>query len=500
MAHKPTDQQQAIIEAGAAGKSILCSAGAGCSKTSTIEMLAPGLPGPATAIAFNVSIKKELEQRLPASATCLTANGLGHRAWQKVVRNKLIVETGKVGDIVKPILDDSSLSFEQKSQMFGDICKLVALAKHTGIIPQGFNYKGLAPDENETWEDLADQHWIDASQFLIDICRRVLSESIRLSYKSLIDFDDQIYMSALFGAPYERREIMLVDEAQDLSPINHVQLQRCHPNQLIVVGDPRQAIYGFRGADSNSMGSITERFKNLSFERLPLSTTFRCPKVVVARQLNHYPEFTAFPTNKEGQLLRLGEWNAKSLPDGTFAILCRNNGPILSMAFKLLRAQLPVTVLGKDIAKNLKNLLKKAISTRSLTTEAMLTDVQTWEATEISKCMGRAAREEAIRDRAESMRAICEQADCLSKALDVVEQIFSRDGRIVLGTGHKAKGLEWDYVIHLDEWRIPSKYARQAAEAGNRAALVQENNLRYVIETRTKDKLAFANIEGWNEP
>lgn len=499
MPHKPTDQQQAIIDAGAAGKSILCSAGAGCSKTSTIEMLAPGLPGPATAIAFNVSIKKELEQRLPKTATCLTANGLGHRAWQKVVRNKLIVETGKVGKIVKPILADSSLTFEQQSQMFGDICKLVALAKHTGIIPDGFNYKGLASNDDETWDELADQHWIDASQFLIDICRRVLTESIRQSYQSLIDFDDQIYMSALFGAPYERREIMLVDEAQDLSPINHVQLQRCHPSQLIVVGDPRQAIYGFRGADSNSMGSIVDRFKNLSFERLPLSTTFRCPKVVVARQINHYPEFTAFPTNKEGSIIRLDEWNVKSLPQGTFAILCRNNAPILSMAFKLLRAGQPVQVLGKDIAKNLKNLLKKAISDDSVGVQALLSDIARWENSEIEKVLGRPQREEAVRDRAESMRAICENAKTLSNALDVVDQIFSREGRIILGTGHKAKGLEWDYVLHLDSWRIPSKFAQQAAAAGNDAAMMQEKNLRYVIETRTKDTLAFANLEGWNE-
>ena len=67
--------------------------------------------------------------------------------------------------------------------------------------------------------------------------------------------------------------------------------------------------------------------------------------------------------------------------------------------------------------------------------------------------------------------------------------------RITLATGHKAKGMEWDTVIHLDPWRVPSKYARQAAAVGNMAPLEQDFNLRYVIETRTKSCFIMANLE-----
>jgi superfamily I DNA/RNA helicase len=169
------------------------------------------------------------------------------------------------------------------------------------------------------------------------------------------------------------------------------------------------------------------------------------------------------------------------------------------MAFKLLRAGLPITVLGRDIAKNLKNLLKKAIKDSSATTKALLADITIWQNAELEKVSGRPQREEAIRDRTESMRAICENVRTLNEALNTVDQIFMREGRIILGTGHKAKGLEWDYVIHLDEWRIPSKFAQQAAASGNDSAMMQEKNLKYVIETRTKDNLAFANLENWNE-
>jgi hypothetical protein len=47
-------------------------------------------------------------------------------------------------------------------------------------------------------------------------------------------------------------------------------------------------------------------------------------------------------------------------------------------------------------------------------------------------------------------------------------------------------------VVHLDPWRIPSKWAK------SEAARIQEANLRYVIETRPKKALVLANIEDFS--
>ena len=62
-------------------------------------------------------------------------------------------------------------------------------------------------------------------------------------------------------------------------------------------------------------------------------------------------------------------------------------------------------------------------------------------------------------------------------------------------TGHKSKGGEWDVVYHLDPFRIPSKWARTAADLGDDSQLEQERNLRYVIETRAKQELYLVNLE-----
>ena len=50
-------------------------------------------------------------------------------------------------------------------------------------------------------------------------------------------------------------------------------------------------------------------------------------------------------------------------------------------------------------------------------------------------------------------------------------------------------------MLHLDPWRIPSKWAREAAREGDTAQLDQEWNLKYVAETRTKHTLLEANLK-----
>jgi len=65
----------------------------------------------------------------------------------------------------------------------------------------------------------------------------------------------------------------------------------------------------------------------------------------------------------------------------------------------------------------------------------------------------------------------------LSEATGYAEFLFQQRGAITLTTGHKAKGLEWEKVYHLDRHLI-----REDKEE-------QEKNLSYVITTRSKDRL-----------
>ena len=76
---------------------------------------------------------------------------------------------------------------------------------------------------------------------------------------------------------------VLVDEAQDLNPLQHrlVDLFRDGRNDLFLVGDPAQAIYGFNGSDPTLLLEVSDRFPGIEIVRLPVN--HRCtPQIVEA--------------------------------------------------------------------------------------------------------------------------------------------------------------------------------------------------------------------------
>lgn len=76
---------------------------------------------------------------------------------------------------------------------------------------------------------------------------------------------------------------LLVDEAQDLNPLQHqlVDLFRQGRDDLFLVGDPAQSIYGFNGSDPTLLTDVSVRFPGVEIVRLPVN--HRCtPQIVEA--------------------------------------------------------------------------------------------------------------------------------------------------------------------------------------------------------------------------
>lgn len=495
MSHAPTPEQQRIIDAARTSRgSMMISAYAGTAKTTTLEMLSAALP-PGTnalALAFNVKIKQELEKRLPPSFTVKTMNGLGHSALGRGLGKRLTLNTGKLGDLVTAELKRSTnrKTFADAS-LWNNIRQLVEAARNVGLVPSPYQQRGLQPDEDAVWDELADDLDITPSPELREQARAVLRESIAQGLAGVIDFTDQIYLSTLFSGAFERFPLVLVDEAQDLSPLQHLMLRKVAADQLIVCGDPRQAIYAFRGADARSM----ERLRALrpAWQDFALTLTFRCPSAIVARQQDHAPGYTAAPSCARGSVVDWREqpWHAEMPPEGS-AILCRNNGPIVGLAMKLIKAGVPCHILGRDLGKGLVSLLKKLCPTPATPKPDILAALSLWQERETAAAIAekREWKLERINDRADCIRAVAENCVDRETLISAINDLFSRErGRVTLSTGHRSKGLEWETVIHLDPWRVPSRFAK------TEAAISQENNLRYVIETRTKNTLILANLE-----
>lgn len=538
--HKPTAEQQAILQATQQSEvSIMIRAYAGCAKTSTVEMLSPLLPQrPTLALAFNKKIAKELERRLPSHFTVMTMNGLGHRAWGRVIGKQPQLDDKKVGKIVTAELVKAGMKDDRDA--WAIVKDLTQRAMMAGMTPQATRV-GWVEDTEEEWQRIAEDNWIEgANPARIEVARRTLRENVRQAQEGTISFDDQIYMPIFYGTEgcFPRFAICLVDEAQDLSSMNHEQVRRaCPQGRLIVVGDPKQAIYGFRGADSSSMDSL--RRLRSEWIDLSLTITFRCPKVIVQRQLSHAPGFNAADSTPEGEAFRLpkaalrkqmstegegqrvieaGEvgpsvgdlgtafaeasapsaswrWTDADRPGQQMAVLCRNNAPLLSAAFRLIRRGVGVQMLGRDIGKGLVSLSEKLCKDGATPIVEFRQRVEEWRQQESSKALAN--------DEQQKVDRVADQAECLLAVIDEsgaqdangvrarLTELFSKENaRVTLATGHRSKGLEWPVVLHLDPWRIPSKFAKT-----NPAAMEQERNLRYIIETRAQRVLIEADLE-----
>lgn len=506
-----TDEQEQIItaaRASAGGASLAVDALAGTGKTTTLAMVAGELRGPSLALAFNKSIAEEMKKQFPSHFDIKTMNGLGFGALRRALPEvgKWDLDGHKLGKIV------SQLARERKVKLPGDtwdaIRRVVTGAMLAGIKPGQTEKTGdgtliLTLDMPEAWLAIASDCGVDEAD-AEEVCEwayAALVENNRLTETGKISFDDQVYWPIVFGAPFPRYGRVLVDEAQDLNNLNHAAVARVSGSEtgwLGICGDPRQSIYRFRGSVSESMG----RLQGLkpSWAQLGLTMTFRCPKAVVARQLEHVPRFRAAEANPDGLVLdwRNRPWDWEKLWDagdeqpGQIAILCRNNAPLFSLAFKLLRERVNCAILGREIGKGLEALSRKVAGDDGTGIVEFLTRLAEWGETEASAASanGHEEKVDGIWDRVECLRVIAEGTRSAGELRGVLQKLFASDTpTVVLATIHKAKGLEWRTVVSLDPWRIPSKFA---VRSGNVAELEQEWNLKYVLETRSKHTLILA--------
>lgn len=510
MDFKPTSEQEAIRSGAINGESMLIQAGAGAAKTSTLKLIAPELKGATIlATAFNKRIAEDLAKALPETVVVKTLNGLGHSAWGKQRGSgRLEVDSGKLNRLTSAVMKESNVK-DEDGELWSAVRNFARLCRNNQYVPKGAPPPQVAVrNVDELLEDFRltegwDEGALSMDEF-VHLVDKVLIRSIMEGFGKVIDFDDQIYLSTVYFCPYPHYDVVLGDESQDLSPANHIQLLKTKPNQFIAVGDPRQAIYAFRGADSSSMENL--RFKadkqlESPMVTYPLNTSFRCPKAVVARQQQHYPGFTAFETNPEGSVETLYKWGMETIPEGA-AVICRNNAPLVSLAFNLVKNRRGFQFFGMDMAKNLKGLIKKVAGfsgkTMTRAMEAVPTDkilalLEGWYLEEELKLLtaGKAELCAGLKDRKQCCVIILKMGKTLGEAMSACDAMFSGTGSITLTSGHRSKGFEWRDVFHLDPFRIPSKFAR---ESGKPAQMQQEMNLRYVIETRTKLNLTMIGL------
>ncbi len=122
---------------------------------------------------------------------------------------------------------------------------------------------------------------------------RVLADSGRIDYDHMIHWTrDLLHRDAHVRAALRQRlHTLIVDEFQDVDPmqkeiayaIGAVGEARADTPRLMLVGDPKQSIYRFRGADVSSWNSVQRDFEEQGLGRvLPLRENFRSLPPILA--------------------------------------------------------------------------------------------------------------------------------------------------------------------------------------------------------------------------
>lgn len=466
-----TEQQEEIWKEMEEGDNhMVIEAGAGVGKTFTIVEGSNRIDATKIGfLCFNKSIQKELSDRLPQNVEAKTFHALGFAAIRAAgIRTK--VNNYKT----KNIIDD----YHGKDFNSFPLAKLIGLMKGSMVDAHDLRSIRFLIDkyniefESSREEDMA----IDSIPDIMDEC---------LKQTHVIDFDDMIWLPLQKNLPFPSFDVLFVDEAQDFNEMQRELIFRCVKNgRCIVVGDPNQAIYGFRGADSNSMNIFKEQLlkTNRGVSEFPLSLTWRCPKSVVAEANRYVKDFNCLETAEQGAV----KVNAPFKPVEGDMVLCRYNAPLVGAFYDLILQGKSAYVLGRDMTKGLVNYVNKITRNKNMGTKEFTQLLENDFNVSYNRLMkaDKINQANTLEDKYNCVKIFAARADTVGGILEEIKRVFDNNekGEIMLSTVHKAKGLEADNVYILATERMPHPKATNPRE---------ERNICYVAITRAKKNLFY---------
>ncbi len=345
-------------------------------------------------------------------------------------------------------------------------------------------YKVICNPIDEDLIELAGHYGVDLgdnSDIICDSVRKILL--LAAEYVKEVDFDDMIWLPVMLNLPMPKYDLLLVDEGQDLNFCQQ-QIALTVGNRIIIVGDTNQAIFGFAGADVESINTMT-RSLNLKggCEDLPLTITRRCSFAVTEEARKIVPSFKAHPYNMKGSV-SVGGCN----PKVNDMVVCRVNAPLIKEAFSLIGKKIPAEIIGRDIKGGLISLIKML---KADTVDSLISRLDRHEDKEVSRlkkqrnCSQSAVL--AVEDKCTCLRIFTRQCDNVGEVISSINELFGEKhgARVMLSSIHKAKGLEANNVYILHPELLPHPMAKSQWEQE------QEKNLKYVGITRAKNNLTW---------
>ena len=492
--YPPSTHQQAVYDFQKNGVGdLFVNAVAGSGKTTTLLGLGRRLPpeqhSGALFVAFNKSIANKLEGTLPATLKAHTLHSVGYTFLRRASNNTVTQDAKKYSVLIDRHLPAAS----ENKGLADDVAKLVHFTMMTLT----------NPNDRLALEELASKHDIGVEDWNITAhCVKQVIAQGRADWENGVSFDDMVYLPNVLDIPVRQYKMLYCDEAQDLSKAQLGLLLRLRApgGRIFFVGDPHQAIFGFAGADTNSVENI---FAATQAHRLPLSVCYRCPTSHLKLAQAIVPDIQAREDAPEGVIASVTEndlfVSAELRAKPGDMILCRVAAPLVDIALRLRAAHVPSKVRGLDIAEAWTQIADEAAKPGWAMFSASL-EAYAGRKMHALRAVGASELElDALRDRVNGVRRIHRQvlkddADATANNLrSAIKDLFTDEAEnpnaVLLSTVHRAKGLEGERVYILKEELMP--HPKAATDEEKR----QESNLRYVALTRAKNALYFVETD-----
>lgn len=480
MARTPTNEQQACIDAVSQGIPLLkIVAVAGSGKTSTLEMTALANEKPSIYLAFNRVTATEGAARFPKHVTCQTTHSVAFKATGLPLKDKLSRPKGKYvnvagsGSEIARYYDiatyESSAGAVLPSAFLGLLAKQTVANFECSSDPElTMNHVPMAVLKEKL--AITPESVNNVRSMLFKVAKELWKDRINPRSPVLATHDTYLKLFQLSKPKLKGFDIIYVDEFQDTTPcVLDIVMNQKDNAQIVMVGDPRQAIYGWRGA-VNAMEMVEAK-------TLTLSQSFRYGKDVAEvagfvlespdmvkgnPSIDSYAAYTGL-VDRSQQYCRLFRTNAALLSNAVDSII---NGEKVSFEIDIggfVRMLQSAEALYYNKMKGVKH-------------ESII-PFDCWDALKVES-----------QDDGELKRiANVVESKLAPQWISVLQSHVNPEvPDVIFTTAHKSKGREFEQVVLESDFKSP--YNSEGEFTG---LITEEQNLLYVAVTRAIHKLEY---------